>query len=538
MIGILKDDFGWQQIFEQEGIIYNILSNIPDEILGPIIVNRNLSELEASKIRNLLNKGLCILTDFPTLEKIITDFTYKPVKIPYILSDGSDIFNNITAIDLELNGHKTTPVIYQSNFGKGYIIALPFDVNQAICDTRNERKPFYYPSRKYPNEITSVVSKGEVRKLVVNCIRKLYEKMNLPYVHLWYFPKDYRSAFAFRVDTDFGPENSLQATFDLEEKTGVKLTYFVNTKVHPAPLYIEAEKETKEKSFHKQTLEHRCGASIQLANNQRDFQIHCYIHKVFKDYQRNYDNIKKAQEILENSGVKPIGFVSPFGFWNENLQKAMEDCKIQYSSEFSLAYDDLPFFPIIENRKSNVLQLPVHPICIGRLVHAGLTLEKCIDYYKRYFEKQLQANEPLLIYDHPHRIAQFPQVFYEILMLGKKLPLVWVTNMTEFYHWWKERLLALTNTQWQVESNKINIKSSKQNDKISLHITTPDQQETFLPLAQGIYNLKDLSYKSILMTKRDDITNYPKLKTHRTKLQIKFYRNIDKILELFETTKE
>jgi hypothetical protein len=504
MLSILNDELGWRQIFEQEGIGYNVLPIIPDKMPEPIIINRNLSDSEVIKIRSLLNNGLSILTDFSNLKKIIPDFAYKPKKILYLLNDGRDLFNNITAVDLELNGYENDTEIFSKNYGKGYIIALPFDVSQAICDFRSERKPFYYHSRKFPNEIVSVVSKGTVRKLVVNCIRKLYAKMNLPYVHLWYYPNEYASAFAFRVDTDFGPEDTLQATFDLENKSAIPFTYFINTKEHP-----------------------------KLSRNQRDFQIHCYIHEVYKDYQRNFDNIQKAKNILEQTGIRPIGFVSPYGFWNQSLQQAMEDCGMQYSSEFSLSYDDLPFFPVMNNRVSSVLQIPVHPICIGRLVHAGLSPDKCIDYYQKYFDRQHQANEPIFIYDHPHRIVQFNDVFYQIFSYAKKMPDLWITNLTEFCYWWKSRLQILNDSQWKINNQTIEIKITSQLNNVSLHIITPDQQQAFVPLKQSLYNLKDLSYKSIPMAKPTNTEDYVRLKSKKTKLQMNFYQTIDNILKIF-----
>lgn len=501
MVGILQKEFGWRQIFEQEGILYQVLNNIPDEYDYPIVINRPLDSNEITHLKKLLNRGIGIITDFANLKNIKTGVNFKPKRVNYLLNDNSDIFDNITAIDIQYFGYEN---IYQSDYDKSYIIAIPFNINQALFKTRNERKPFYYPSRKFPNEITAKVSKAAIRKLVINCIRKLYQKMNLNYCHLWYYPNQMQSAFTFRVDTDFGPAKTLQATLDLEDKTNFKFTYFINTKVHPI-----------------------------LTDNIRDFQIHCYEHEVYKDYQKNYDNINKARTILEKSGIKPIGFVSPYGLWNENLAKAIEDNHLKYSSEFSLAYDDLPFFPMIENRLSNVLQIPIHPICIGRLLHAGLNKEQCLDYYKRYFQKQLQTSEPIFIYDHPHRIGQFPDTFYKILELAKRLPDIWLTNMTEFYHWWQMRLSALKQSQWNLEQDRINLKTSNSSNQLCLHIITPHQTETFIPLTQGIYNLQNLSYKDITkpIIDKTEIVNYPRLKSKRTKLKIMFYQIIDKILD-------
>lgn len=502
MVGILQKELGWLQIFEQEGILYQILDSIPNQYHYPIIINRYLNHSELQQIQHLLNNRTCVLTDITNLEKIRPDLRFKPSKNKYLLNDNTDIFDNIIAIDYEYNGYNK---IYQSDYKQAYIIVLPFNINQAILDISNERKPFYYPSRKFPNEIAAKINKSAIRKLVVNCIRKLYRKMNLNYAHLWYYPNQRKSAFAFRVDTDFGPESSLQSTFDLEDKTRIKFTHFVNTKAHP-----------------------------RLADKIRDFQIHCYEHGVYNDYQRNYDNINKAKSILEKSGINPIGFVSPYGLWNLNLQKAFEDHQLKYSSEFSLAYDDLPFFPIIENRISSVLQIPVHPICIGRLIHASLSQNQCLDYYQKFYIKQLQANEPIFIYDHPHRIAQFPDIFYKILEQAKRLPDIWLTSMTEFYHWWQSRLSALSQSQWQIEEDQLHINTQNHNDQICLHIITPNQTQAFIPFKQGIYNLKDLVYKEITKPIMDktEIINFPKLKSRKTRLRINFYRCIDKILKL------
>lgn len=501
MLGLLRKEFGWIQILEQEGVLYRILDALPDRYFFPIILNRELDQSELPQIQKLLDQGTSLLTDIANLEKIKPDLKFASRQNKYLLNDSTDIFDNITAIDYQYMGYHK---IYESDDNNGCVIAVPFNINQALLNTDNERKPFYYPSRKFPNEITALVNKAAIRKLVNNCIRKLYRKMNLDYCHLWYYPKQLQSAFAFRVDTDFGPQSSLKTTFDLEDKTQIKFTYFVNTKAHP-----------------------------DLATPNRDLQIHCYEHEVYQDYQRNYDNINKAKSILAKSGVNPIGFVSPYGLWNATLQKAIEDNHIKYSSEFGLAYDDLPFFPVIENRCSSALQIPVHPICIGRLVHAGLSKDQCVDYYQKYFDKQIQANEPIFIYDHPHRIAQFPDVFSKILEQAKGLPDIWRTNLTEFYLWWQTRLSALKQSQWHIARQQLHINTRNLDGKIFLHIITPDQTQTFIPLQPGIYNLKDLVYKenNEPIMDKTEITNFPKLKSRRTRMQINFYQCIDKILD-------
>ncbi len=504
MIGILKKDFGWSEILEQEGLLYEVLNIIPNDYHYPIIVNRELRAEEIQKLKKMILDGLCILVEFPVLVQLSENQKYRFGRINYLFNDSSDIFNNIIAIDLYLSGYITNPSVIQRRLGKGFIIGLPFNINNALLDCRKERKPFFYTSRKYPNEVVAKVSKGAVRKLVINCVRKLFQMMNLYYCHLWYYPNKLTTSFAFRIDTDFGDADALRATYDLEENVNLKFTYFLNTAVHTN------------------------------YNKSKDIQIHCYHHKVFRDYKRNFENIKQAKSILTNNGINPIGFVSPFGLWNKNLQKAIEDCEIEYSSEFCLAYDSLPFYPIIDNRRSKALQIPVHPICISRLLHAGLSKNQCIDYYLKYFIKQYQTNEPIFIYDHPHRVAQFNKIFYEVIMHAKDLSNIWFTSITEFYNWWKTRLEVLNHSFWKIEKNSnLQIITPNNDERLFLHIITPDQNEVFLKLEQNNYDLQKFTFQKIIPNKVNklDIDNYLRLKATTTKFSIVFYQIIDKILE-------
>ncbi|MEO0091984.1 MAG: hypothetical protein ABIK61_04685 [candidate division WOR-3 bacterium] len=516
-LGILEPELGWLQILEQEGIVYKVLSQIPEKYSSPIIINRELNEEEVIHTHNLLDSGVGIITDFQNLSMLISNIRYKTSRISYIYGE-SELFYNISIIDLKLKGNRLAThsrksenekqkvdSIFEAEYGKGYIIALPFDVNQAILDTRSELKPFYFPHRKFPYELVAVINKGAVRKLVVNCLKKLYQKMHLPYVHLWYYPNTFQSAFCFRVDTDFAPEIALRTTLNLSQTKDIDFTYFINTGQMP-------------------NIQHPMF---------RDIQIHCFRHQVYKDYPKNFENIKTAKSILVKNGIKPIGFVSPFGKWNKNLQYAMESNGIKYSSEFSLDYDNLPFFPIVNNKKSSVLQIPVHPICIGRLLQAGLSEEQCKKYYEDYLVAQYLANEPIFIYDHPHRIHQFPELFSAVLDKVKGLSNLWITTMTEFYHWWIKRLNIYNSFEWQMQNTTLKIETADHWDNVFLHIITPDAKESFIPIKNGHYELTNLQYTPISQVRQQkDFSKIIYTRSAQAKIQTIFYELIKWISNL------
>jgi len=45
---------------------------------------------------------------------------------------------------------------------------------------------------------------------------------------------------------------------------------------------------------------------------------------------------------------------APFGKWNESIQLTFENIGAAFSSEFSLDYDDLPFYPRVKERFSTI----------------------------------------------------------------------------------------------------------------------------------------------------------------------------------------
>ena len=67
-----------------------------------------------------------------------------------------------------------------------------------------------------------------------------------------------------------------------------------------------------------------------------------------------------------------MGFAGPHGRWDPSLDDTLEDLGYLYSSDFQLGYDDFPFYPWKGDRFSRVLQIPVHPVCEGLFLEAGV----------------------------------------------------------------------------------------------------------------------------------------------------------------------
>jgi hypothetical protein len=182
----------------------------------------------------------------------------------------------------------------------------------------------------------------------------------------------------------------------------------------------------------------------------QEIALHCDKHFVFDDVKRNTENIDRGEVALKKAGITSNGFAAPFGDWNESLDEVLEKKKYDYSSEFSLSYDDLPFYPFVKDRFSKVLQIPIHPISLGRLRRSHFSDAEKLRYYKNVIDEKLKAGEPILIYHHPHhrQVEIFDEVFRYINELN--IPKM---SFAEFADWWNKR--EKINLDFSFEEGKL-----------------------------------------------------------------------------------
>jgi hypothetical protein len=126
----------------------------------------------------------------------------------------------------------------------------------------------------------------------------------------------------------------------------------------------------------------------------------------------------------------------------------MEELGIGHSSEFGLAYDDVPFTP----HGGRVLQVPVHPVCLGVFLEAvqgsdarrASAIRQAVvaatDYFRELAETKYRAGEPLFFYGHPTgRLGRYPEVLRAVFETADGLGALWKTTMSRFAAWWRAR---------------------------------------------------------------------------------------------------
>jgi len=402
--------------------------NCPDQYLRAVLNQEGVPAVEhrdgtSEFVITQSNSQLILSTGTLQLEEIESE----RVMVKFIVPDESTIFRNTGVIDISApclvpksaNVGKTDkgrPVIgHNRNGGGNNWIILPLKLATLLKHRGTRVKQFPSPEGRFPYETVAVADRGGIRRLLAGCLRSLCFSRNLPYVHLAYVPNDARSVFGFRVDTDFSSSAEIAEAVRIAEKFGMAWTWFVST-AH---------------------INNNLKGLVKLLSGQ-DVQLHGHRHVIYSGFDRNYRNFFQGLKVLQNAGIRPVGAAAPYGEWNQALNDVFVELGFEYSSEFAYSWDDIPSRPIVNGKENQVLQIPVHPISLGRLAWAGMDQEQMIRYYKRVVDWQVARGEPCFLYDHPGMIVRYPEVVSEVIKYGLERCGTWIT-MSDYCRWWQKR---------------------------------------------------------------------------------------------------
>ncbi len=240
-------------------------------------------------------------------------------------------------------------------------------------------------------------------------------------------PWPYRAAFCFRVDYDQYEPGDFFRMWDALEEAAEWSSHFVNARA-----YENA---------------HRAVAVL------RGLHVggHGYHHHTYRDPRQNRRNIARGMEVLDRLGLEPQGFAAPGGRFTPELPQVLEELGVEFSSEFQLAWDCWPFWP----EGSGVLQVPIHPICLGSFLEAvqagrdtapsaeqtaARVAQAAKDYFCHLLRLRLEAGRWVILYGHPTgRLGRFPALVRAVLRQVQCTPGVWKTTMLQMARWWKFR---------------------------------------------------------------------------------------------------
>ncbi|MBN2018287.1 MAG: polysaccharide deacetylase family protein [Candidatus Cloacimonetes bacterium] len=479
-IGLCTPNPGWEIIITQLGISFeklDINSKIDFSKFNLLIPNSELAETKKQDLEAFISNGGFAILDKDTFPYFF-DSTCKKRKITYIIPGEESIFHSLGLVDFYTDfyiakGESCNQIdkdcsVYESKIGKGKVVILPFSVNETILSNAFKRKRFYADRKELPSEVVSRVSKSKIRDIIFTVISRFFQQMNIPVVEKDVYPDKTENAFMFRIDTDFCSAQDAQNLYELCKKYDIKATWFVDT-----------HDETLLKGVYPNFTDH-------------EIALHCEHHKVHKTYKENYHHLEHALDTLRKNSIEVKGFAAPFGEWNESLGHVLKDLGFDYSSEFSLDYDDVAFHPFFKDHFSPVLQIPIHPISIGRLRRSHFMNDEMVQYYKNFIDYNFSRNVPAIIYHHPHhkKLDVIEEVFLYI-----KNKNAWNPTMYEFSSWWKKRL---NNKFWYDSTN----------DTITIQSNDSEMTYSVITDQGSVTHLKpNIEYKinSLMFTKVDPL---------------------------------
>ena len=444
-IGLCTPNPGWEIVLSQEGFCFEIIEKDFDlEQFALVIPNCEFVENNKNLLLEYITKNGLILTDKETFPILLGIGVHKR-KISYIIPKKNSLFSHLGLVDFYsqfgLPNNNSLQIldedlhIYDYSNQSGNVAIVSFSINDLILSQSSVRKRFYAERKELPSEVVSIVSKGKIRELISRIILQNFFKLTIPLVQKWYYPSGTENAFIFRIDTDFCSAEDAMNLYALCEKYTINATWFVDT---------QDEKMLSE---------------VYSSFTQHEIALHCENHKVYKSYEENYNNILFAQNKLIKCGIAAKGFAAPFGEWNASLGKAIEYLDFEYSSEFTLDYDDLPFYPFFDNHFSSVLQIPIHPVSVGRLRRAHFTDQEMVQYYKSIIDYNFSRNLPVILYHHPHhkKLNVWGEIFAYI-----KTKNFWNPTMHEFAKWWNIR--SSHNFSYTFSDGKISVNTDNAHD--------------------------------------------------------------------------
>jgi hypothetical protein len=259
--------------------------------------------------------------------------------------------------------------------------------------------------------------KARLRRRLIARLREAVAAAGGVWIRIAPFPYPYRAGFSFRADLDESVPEDYHRFAAARTPLAGCCTHFVSTYAYT----------------------HHADVLSDLKHH--DTQSHGHFHHVYRDAEANRRNVERSDRILRSSGFEPVGFAAPHGRWRASLDDQLEDLGYLYSSDFQIGYDDYPFYPWKGNRFSRVLQIPVHPVCEGLFLEAGLRDPSAIGaYFRQVVESRLDAGELAVVYGHPERrLGRMPAI---LTILGRVIanqPLAWRATFSELARWWRWR---------------------------------------------------------------------------------------------------
>ena len=470
-IGISTISPGWQSLLEQIGIQFEEIDfsyNLAEKY-SCLIINSRINQHALNKIYHYTNKhsGGILCT-----------------KIARTLFKKERILSNLI-LDVP---HHLKKLIHSFYVGAGKLFSLDFEPDSEFKKNNSRRKRFPFKNGIHPDELVSSVDKASLKNAIEYVLHQLHYHRGVPYVSKWHSPAK-KPIFAFRIDTDFGNKTSIQKLFDLANHYNIPITWFLHVKAHEDWLDF----------FH--------------SFKNQEIALHGYEHGTSSSYEQISSNIEQGYQLMKDADLEPDGFCVPYSIWNNSLADVLNTYAFKYSSEFTLGYDTVPFFPIHREEKHSTLQIPIHPICTGSLNRNNIDEKGMLDYFEMILQKKLDQYNNVIFYHHPlqYGLEVWKSIFDQVNTYN-----LTKCTFSEIATFWKQRVK--TNLDILFDRDTATLTCNTANQNLILKIST--NSKNFYLLKASKVNKTLHSFEALPMPKNDDLSlsTYKELTGNRGQL--------------------
>lgn len=379
-IGVIGNSSGWDTVLNQMGASWETLSStnlLGVESFSCIVLARKPSEIEKKAVEQFVQKGGTLLDTsgvfFNCKKRVRKVSTLTPHLEPSDFNHIEPFTIRQKCLTLEKTGSlENTAKLPGENDQAIAFLGIPLHL--ALKSSEPETHLFPCSSGPVVTERAAATRSLPFMQIVQKILTVLHQHAGIPFIHTWWMPSIDKPISTFRIDSDYGTHEALDALNKVLIRHDVPATWFLHVKAHINDL-----------SRFKQRTED-------------EVAVHGFDHAQFKSTGAAINDIQKAKDTLNDHDFDVKGYAAPYGFWNKPVRKALEKSEFTYSSEFAYDFDSLPSYPHYDAP----LQLPVHPISIGTLNKQGYTSSGMETYFREIIKLKLMQRQPIHLYHHPN----------------------------------------------------------------------------------------------------------------------------------------
>lgn len=247
----------------------------------------------------------------------------------------------------------------------------------------------------------------QLKDILVKTLCMCLDRAGLPAVTLSNYPPGQKIPFLFRVDVDYFLDPELAPIRAMASDHQWKISAFFNLSGEELWEDLQPDKNCSKRPI---VPLHWLSSFV---NEGHEVGSHGFYHRVFPEYRRQLNDLRKTKRLLEDYSGGPVyGNAFPGGVWNPIAGTASRTVGFLYSTEASLAWHGYPFFPLDGNGHNFPMQIPCSPLYPACYVSGKDFEPDFIKLFSLYAHDAAAKNQPVSLMGHPFDLETTPSTLW------------------------------------------------------------------------------------------------------------------------------